>query len=795
LVFQKQQLIVGLNKKEFIMAESISLNERLPIKVILPRQGAEKKNPGGSGKSEPFRVVDEKYRSSLSNQVLAIRNTHISQIKRTGAIPIRVKLISQATAKSHRPENLFSDQTCPIVGVGKMGELFLKATENGLDYLNNLIRENQSPYLVKELSCIESIEPITPIFRRNGLESIDILRHSPRKQDSFVARVKLFNFGDHTQEKLVIDFKESCKQLNIEYSQKGYSPDTYVYEIHCKNVADIDSLSNIIGVKSVTSMPLIRIIRPNSLNAAPLPKMPNRKDFDEDIPVVVVVDSGVTQTNVDLESWVVGRIADVAPKYLNTFHGTFVAGLICWGAQLNPTLAGIDSNPCGVFDLQVIPNNDPEKGDTLGLLESELLVSLESALKEYANKYKVWNLSLGSNKVCSLDEFSPLAEELDNLQEKYQVSFVISAGNFQTLPMLDFPRIDDQLTLGRITSPADSVLGITVGAISHVDYKKNGPKEHYPSPFSRHGSGPNHIIKPDLVHYGGSCSTDYSHVAGIRSVIESGSAEDIGTSFSTPLVSRTLAQIYHQITPTPSPVLARALLTHHARDPRNGYRVPDGEENFFGFGLPAAPPYCLECTPHTSTLIFDDVLRPGYFLEWDDFPYPPSLYRDGKYFGEVWMSVALAPTRGSRWGTEYCETHIDANFGVYHMQKSRKTGISKLKFKGLVPPEHKNPGLLYESYQVQSLRKWAPVRTYHGKLDENGERGEKWRLKLRLLTRHGIDAEHTFQPQPFSLVVTISDPEKKVNVYDEMAQIIRNRFKSQNLTLRSSVRTQQKIIT
>ena len=91
-------------------------------------------------------------------------------------------------------------------------------------------------------------------------------------------------------------------------------------------------------------------------------------------------------------------------------------------------------------------------------------------------------------------------------------------------------------------------------------------------------------------------------------------------------------------------MLARALLTHHARDPRSGTRVPDGEENFLGFGLPAAVPYCLECTPHTATLVFEDTLRPGYFLEWDDFPYPPSLKRNDKYFGEVWMTLAFVPT-------------------------------------------------------------------------------------------------------------------------------------------------------
>ena len=50
------------------------------------------------------------------------------------------------------------------------------------------------------------------------------------------------------------------------------------------------------------------------------------------------------------------------------------------------------------------------------------------------------------------------------------------------------------------------------------------------------------------------------------------------------------------------------------------------------------------------------------------------------------MTVAFAPARGARWGTEYCETHIDAHFGVYRTEKSRETGLfkPKLKFAGLV---------------------------------------------------------------------------------------------------------------
>ncbi len=778
------------------MAETTRLRrqERLLIKVIMPKQGTERKVPGGGSPPKPFRPVDKKYRASLSSQVSAIRTAIEPQIKTAGAAPVRVKLVSKAAAKSHRPENLFSAQSCPIVGGGSLGELFIKATPAGLDRLTQTIEHNDTDRMMKELSCVETIEPVTPVFRRSGLEAADVLRRSPRGKAGFITRVNLFNFGaGQDQPKLVTDLEAVCKHRGIILSTKGYSPSSFTYGAECRTVEDVEALSRVVGVRSIAPMPLIRTIRPKMFSAQPLPALPTKADVTGDVPVVVVVDSGIATDIPGLESWVMGRDAQVAPPYSNTDHGTFVAGLICWGGQLNPTIAGIDSSPCGVYDLQVIPNGDPAKGNTLPLFEQEFLASLEESLKQHANAYKVWNLSLGTDEVCSLDKFSKLAEELDNLQEKYQISFVISAGNYETPPLLDYPRTGRQLTAGRITAPADSVLGITVGAVSHVDYKAKGPKEHHPSAFSRHGAGPNHVIKPDLVHYGGSCTTDLAYISGIRSVNGTGSAENLGTSFATPLVARTLAQIYHQVTPTPSPVLARALLTHHARDPRTSHRVPDGDENFFGFGLPTSPPYCLECSPYTSTLVFDDVLRPGYFLEWNDFPYPPSLKADGKYFGEIWMTVAFAPARGARWGTEYCETHIDAHFGVYRKERERETGKvkPKLKFVGLVPPEHKNAGQLYESYQVEKLRKWAPVRTYYGHMG-NGERGERWRMMLRLLTRHGIEDEDTFAPQPFSLIVTISDPEKKAPVYDEMAQIVRNRFQSQNLTVRAAARVQSR---
>ena len=90
---------------------------RLPIKVILPNQGKERPVPGGGSAPKPFRPVTRVYRASLGNQVSAIQDDHAGRYVASRKSPLRVKIIPNAIAKSHRPERLFSHDTCPIVGV------------------------------------------------------------------------------------------------------------------------------------------------------------------------------------------------------------------------------------------------------------------------------------------------------------------------------------------------------------------------------------------------------------------------------------------------------------------------------------------------------------------------------------------------------------------------------------------------------------------------------------------------------------------------------------------------------
>jgi serine protease AprX len=270
--------------------------DRLLIKVIMPKQGTERKVTAGGTPPKPFRTVDVKYRTRLSSQVSAIRMAMAPQIRTAGAAPVRVKLLSVAAAKSHRPEHLFSSQSCPIVGSGSLGELFVKATPEGLSRLERIIDDNTSDQMTKELSCVETIEPVTPAYRRSGLDATDVLRRSPRgDQGGFITRVGLFNFGaDRDQPKIVADFESTCRKRDIAIrSNRGYSPASFTYAVECRNVDDVEALSRVVGVRSIAPMPLIRTIRPRMVAAQPLPALPTPADVSGDFPVAVVVDSSI----------------------------------------------------------------------------------------------------------------------------------------------------------------------------------------------------------------------------------------------------------------------------------------------------------------------------------------------------------------------------------------------------------------------------------------------------------------------------------------------------------------------
>jgi hypothetical protein len=772
--------------------------ERLYIKVILKDQALEQKKPPGGSPPVPFKAVTPQFRKKLISGVADVEKVLATAHERSKSVPARVTLEKKAQAKSHRPTKLFGTDTCPIIGAGKPGELFIKMTPAGATALKHRIRLGISPHLEKAISTVRSIVPIKPEDRLSGLKPEELFEAAPSDEGRKLIKVTLFDYGDpDEQEANVIEFEVFLFKHDIPNERQEEFKTQDVFTVKCKSPEEISILANAIMVRNISKVPVFRALRDLKLNPRPLPPNLQKIGTDPaDFPIVAVVDSGVNSRIPALEEWVYKHRRFVARGEENTYHGTFVAGLIVWGHQLNPAHPEVGEHPCRVLDIHVLPNLDPSYGPVGVYTEPEFLRDLDECLSYYANEVKVWNLSMGSDEICQLDRFSDFAMQLDNLQEQYGVTFVIAAGNYEEPPLLNYPRDKASEAKGRITTPADSVLAVTVGAVSQIDHPLTGARRGEPSPFSRNGPGPNYTIKPDLVHIGGNVGVDYSQPLGVASVSDSASVgENIGTSFAAPLISRQLAYVHHRITPAPSPTLARALLTHNARDLRTLSRVEDGDDRYLGFGTPLNIDRALECEPWQTTLVFEETLRPGYNLEWDYFPYPESLTLGNKFRGEIWMTIAYPPKRNPAYGSEYCETYLEAHFGVVKDKKDKKTGAMKEEVQGLVPPEHNNPGELFESFQVERLRKWAPVRTYH-RLIPQGVAGKRWKLWVNMLTRHDVDkteaqaGENSIPPilQPFALILTIADPDRTSStIYDEMARVLRNRFKSQNLQLRPTV--------
>ncbi|MDR3405893.1 MAG: S8 family peptidase [Chthoniobacter sp.] len=758
--------------------------ERLYVKIVMPKQCAEKRKPGGGGKIKPFAVVTTAVRHRLLAELEPVEKLLATVHQNRPVVPLKAILTPKALAKSHWRDALFDERSCPVIGAGKPGEFFLRGSREGLHTLKRRILTGDREQLVKEISAIKELRPIEPKDRLSGIPPEKLFLAAPKAKDRRAIKVKLFNYSNpSTQADELAGFESQLQTKTMSFVRHPQFKGQDIYTVTCKTADDVAFLSNVLSVRSVGLVPLFRTLKAARLNPRPMPSsIPSSESDPGSFPIVGVVDSGVATNIPSLEPWVYGRERHVASAEENTYHGTFVAGLLVWGHVLNDGHPEIGRHPCRILDIHVLPNSDPTYGAVGSISEAELLQDLEQALLTHSNEVKVWNLSLGSDEVCSLDRFSDFAVQLDNLQERFGVTFVIAAGNYQTAPLLAYPRNAHNANIGRITSPADSVLGLAVGAIAQLDHPTTGTKRGEPSPFSRNGPGPNHIIKPDLVHFGGNIGRDLSHSLGVTSLDNGPSvAEDVGTSFATPLISRQLASIHHRITPMPTATLARALLTHNAVDIRTRERVKDGDDHYLGFGTPTGIERALECDPWKMTLVFEEVMRPGFFLEWDDFPYPESLTDGDSYRGEIWMTLAYRPARNPSFGSEYCETHVDAHFGVYRDGKDGKE-----EFKGMVPVEHPNKGALFESFQVQALRKWAPVRTYH-RLIPNGAKGKRWRLYVELLCRHGVEGT-TASNQPFALLLTISDPEQKAPVYDEMVRSLRTRFQTQNLAVRPNVR-------
>lgn len=356
------------------------------------------------------------------------------------------------------------------------------------------------------------------------------------------------------------------------------------------------------------------------------------RDFGKSYPSAAVVDSGLSEQSY-LKEWELATESFLTGDEKNPRHGTFVSGrLLTNGEKFGGIL---------FLNVEIIP-------DGTGLSVDRFYQCMDDVLSRYHTTVKVYNISLGTDTEIG-DAFSLPAYILDTLQRKYDVLFVISSGNTEAL-----------IAGGRITSPADSVLALTVGSVSHVD--TNFQKKNTPSLFSRHGPGPALFIKPDVASFGGAHEERFGKLrpVGVFSIgARNELAEDCGTSHAAPVIASLAAKLYHRYSHVfKSPFMAKAMIIHYTFLESRSEK-PD---IYTGYGV---TPENVSDSDRQVTYLHSGTAPSGRMVELPDIPIPPDMFEGGHAAGEIVITLTYKPATDISYPHYYCMQNIEASLGYY----------------------------------------------------------------------------------------------------------------------------------
>lgn len=758
--------------------------EKLPIKFFAPREIDELKVEGMGSSEEPKWVLTGdaliERSSRLTSSFSQFSNVVTNKEERKSAVPFVfvAKLEEEATAKSRRKDvnALFqTSNNSSIIGLADTDELIVKlesvAQMNEIsDKLQNYQQNSRA------ISCLESFTAFQPYVELNDSDA------------SY--KVKLIDFQDYeTNISLQRLFERTLSAQGIEYKKTYYAGKLPIYKISHSSAALLDNLQN-------------EDIHEMLLSVEPMPKYSISFDsFSEDGTIDIqypvegkryetlgILDNGIANIP-HLLPWIEGARWSTYPESaIKPSHGTFVAGIAMYG-DICENENWVGHKGIKLFDATVFPDTDKET-----LEEDELIANIREAIEQNHERVKIWNLSISIRRQVVDTKFSDLAIALDDLQDKYNVLICKSAGNCKNFE-IGRPR-------GRIHEGADSVRSLVVGSIAHKKSPDDFAEIDNPSPFSRIGPGPEYIIKPEVSHYGGNAGVDASgelRVTGVKSFDMHGNlASDAGTSFSTPRIAALATGLYQELDETFDPLLLKALIVHSASYSEN-LNIPEAERaKQIGFGIPKNVSDILYNSPYEATLILRDTLAKGEKIDIMDFPMPKSLIKNGYYTGQIIATLVYDPILDPSQGIEYCQSNIDIKFGSYDAKAERdmskphilnpvgRSGAQNVFRESLYSKrlmrDSSGDFALKERLLIQYGDKYYPVKKYAVDLSELSEANKQhyatpdklWYLYLQGLYRDHIEQRailERFVPnQEFCLIITIRDPEKESNVYDEVTQ-------------------------
>lgn len=770
----------------------------LPIIIFEKRKDYDDRSTEGGGDNrEPGFVLHGEALSShvavLTDELHEVRSALREELVKQRTLPVimATSLNEKAIAKSHRGRVvgiLESDGSDNVIGVyGDRQILSVLSSEAVLDNLNDAIQNEEMATLTSSLAGMEIFRPIMDTYEEGHKDY----------------RARLFDYNDFDRNNLVrIMFEEYCERTGIHIQKKiRFTADMYIYRLLVDSEEKYQQLEDFEGLYSVEKTSLLTVTLDALADEVLIPT--TYPEEGEEYQTVGVLDTGIAPIG-HLSSWLLEEEHTNYPEeYTDRSHGTAVAGIIEYSDALNDTDI-CSTGGVRLFSALVYPNQK--------IYPEDLIDNVRDVVEHHPD-IKIWNMSLGEDEQCDLDSFSEFGMALDNIQDENNVLIIKSAGNCRNY--------EKGLPKQRISKSADSIRALTVGSIAQTKEEYDYAEANMPSPFTRVGPGPASIIKPDLVFYGGN-SGMHNGVRvdhGVRSFnLDDEDKRFIGTSFSTPAVTRIVADLAYMMKEEFDPLLLRALTIHYAKYPA-GIQMKMAEKvNQMGFGVPVKAQDILYNSPDEITLILRDSLDKGSFIEMFNFPYPTSMVDENGFFrGQIILTLVNKTLVDEKQAGEYCQSNLDVFFGTYESEKERDTSkptiinplgldenqniLSDSLYRSNSIGIHPITGFERECTLVKYGKKYHPVKKYAVDLaemkpaprDKFLPADRKWYLKIEGLYRDFIERDALKKDyqlsQEFCMILTIRDPLGTAPVYDEVTQQLNNEnFVHHDVRVRNIVR-------
>lgn len=442
-------------------------------------------------------------------------------------------------------------------------------------------------------------------------------------------------------------------------------------------------------------------------------------------PIVGVIDT-LFDTNAYCHEWVdYHEMIDpsIIPAPDDYRHGTYVTSIIVDGQRCNPSL----DDGCGHFRVRHFGIVTGEQFSILTVIQK-----IEKIVKENQD-IRVWNLSLGTKTEIDQNSISPVAAKLDELQEEYNIVFVVAGTNKpEGIPA------EQNYHIG---SPADSINSIVVNSVD---------LDNRPASYTRTGPVLSFYNKPDVSCFGGDGVEAYGKMK-VYDPISQCQGYTSGTSLAAPWITRKMAYLIQVLGLTRE--TAKALLIDSACswkgccDEKTGYGVvpvriedvlnaDDDEIKFYINGISSA----------YETYNFN---IPVPFAN-DQFPYYARA------------TMVYYPHCNPDQGVDYTGTELDVHFGRINDKKE----ISDIKNN-----HQSEEGLhaIYEKDARENYRKWDNVKHIADRISTGTQYPRKkyesdvWGIRVVRKERSSIIEQ---KPIRFGIVVTLKEM-YGVNRYDE----------------------------